>query len=326
MKLVRTLLTSLLILGCLAAPVETPKPVDPAFFGHMVQGEWVLDNGTLARPVTVYFSVLRLWDSRAVWWKMVNDTTALSANQLYAQSIGADVMFVFGEAPADALVAGKSKMPTMSAWLSFVSQISQSHVRYAEVFNEPAEGYWDGSPEELAMYSKPAYKLLKAAGITVLSPSFTSWNTQYGRAFITRFLAAGGGQWCDIIAFHAYEANGTNMYQDIVDLKAVLRSYGINKPIWNTEYNILPSDPALRNPYMAQSLVIQASLGVHGGIWNPETAEAANDYTDSTMRRVADMLIGSTVFPCSHSGESWTCPSTRGRISWTTTQPFPVIQ
>jgi hypothetical protein len=131
-----------------------PRPISPDFFGHMIQGEWILDDGSLARPVTVYFGVLRLWDSRAVWWKMENDPTALEANLLYAESVGADAMFVFGEPPQSAVVPGKSKMPTKDAWVSFVREIARERIRFVELWNEPAEGYWDGTPEELADYCR----------------------------------------------------------------------------------------------------------------------------------------------------------------------------
>jgi hypothetical protein len=139
-----------------------PRPITPDFFGHMVQGEWVLDDGTLARAVTVYFGVLRLWDSRAVWWKMETDPNALAANLRYAESVGADTMFVFGEPPQSAFAPGKLKMPTKDAWLAFVKQIARERIRYVELWNEPAEGYWDGTPEELAEYCRVAYPILES--------------------------------------------------------------------------------------------------------------------------------------------------------------------
>jgi hypothetical protein len=290
------------------------RPITPDFFGHMVQGEWVLDDGTLARPVTVYFGVLRLWDSRAVWWKMVNDPAALDANLRYAESVGADAMFVFGEAPQDALVVGRSKMPTREAWLSFVKEIARQRIRYVELWNEPAEGYWDGSPEELAEYCRLAYPILAASGKTVCSPSFTSWNASRGYEFFDRFLAAGGGEWCDEIAFHAYTESAGSLAGDIASLRELLKKHRVSRPIRNTEYNIVPSDPSLRSAYMAQSLLIQASLGVAGAVWDPETVEAANDYTDGTMRRVAEMLLGSTVGPITSAGGVSRCVVSRGGV------------
>jgi hypothetical protein len=284
-----------------------PRPVAPDFFGHMVQAEWVLDDGTLARPVSVYFGVLRLWDSRAVWWKMANDPAALPANLRYAESVGADTMFVFGEPPAMAVTPGTAHVPTKDAWLSFVGEIARQRIRYAELWNEPAEGYWDGTPEQLAEYCRWAYPLLAASGKTVLSPSFTSWQVQHGYEFFNRFLAAGGGEWCDEIAFHAYTSSPDFLKNDVASLRALLKMHGVARPIRNTEYNIVPSDPALRPAYMAQSLIIQASLGVSGAVWNPEPVEAANDYTDNTMRALADLLVGASVGEVRYVGRDRRC-------------------
>lgn len=300
------------------------------FFGTMIQAEWVTDDGDPGQAVTKFFGLLRLWDSRAVWHKMVTDTTALEANVRFAKSRSAEVMFTFGEAPTSALMPGKSKMPTMDAWVSFVREIAATDgIAYTELYNEPAEGYWDGSPEELAQYCRVGYVILKASGKPVLSPSFTSWGAQYGYTFFDRFLAAGGGESCDMIAFHAYQASPEIIYRDILNLRALLKKHGINKPIWNTEYNIVPDDVSLRPVYKAQSLILQASLGVVGAVWDPETQESANDYTDPTTQTVADWLIGATVGPLQRDNETRYVTVQRPgsidlELSWTE-QSFPVL-
>lgn len=306
------------------------RPITPDFFGHMVQGEWVLDDGTLARAVTVYFGVLRLWDSRAVWRKMENDPNALAANLLYAESVGADTMFVFGQPPTSALVPGKLKMPTKEAWLAFVKEIARQRIRFVELLNEPGEGEWDGTPEDLADYCRIGYGPLAASGKTVLSPSFTSWNTSRGYEFFDRFLAAQGGEWCDEIAFHAYSASPDSLAGDIASLRALLKKHRISKKIRNTEYNILPSDLSLRDAYMAQSLIIQGSLGVSGGTVNPEPNEALNDYTNDTQRRVADLLIGSSVGEVIYEGKARRCMLSRDgqpdrELVWTA-DSFPAFR
>lgn len=303
------------------------RKITPDFFGHMVQGEWVLDDGTLARPVTVYFGVLRLWDSRAVWWKMANDPNALSANLRYTESVGADTMFVFGEPPASALAPGKSKMPTKEAWLAFVRQIARERIRYVELWNEPAEGYWDGSPEELAEYCRLAYPILAATGKTVLSPSFTSWDS-YGYEFLDRFLAAGGGEWCDEVAGHFYCATPDIIKPKFLSLDEMLKKHRLSRRIRNTEYNVAPTDLSLRDAYMAQSLIIQASLGFSGAVVDPEPSEALNDYTNDTQRRVADLLIGASVGEVSYEGRVRRCALSKDgqadrELVWTP-DSFPV--
>jgi hypothetical protein len=252
---------------------------------------------------------------------MATDTNALPANLRYAESAGADVMFVFGEPPAEALAPGKSKMPTKGAWLAFVGQIARERIRYAELWNEPAEGYWDGTPEELAEYCRLAYPILSASGKTVLSPSLTSWDADPGYSFADRFLSAGGGEWCDEIAFHCYSRSPAALADGVASLRALLKRHRVSRPIRNTEYNIVPSDPTLRSAYIAQSLLIQASLGVVGAVWDPEPTVAANDYTDDTVRRVAQILLGASVGPITSANGVSRCLVSRDshdtELSWT---------
>jgi hypothetical protein len=241
-----------------------------------------------------------------------------------------EVMFTFGEPPASAIVPGKLKMPTMDAWIAFVREIATTPgIDYVELYNEPAEAYWDGTPEELAQYCRVGYIILKSAGKKVLSPSFTGWGASYGYTFFDRFLAAGGGDSCDVIAFHGYQATPEKIYGDILNLRTLLRRHRVDKPIWNTEYNVVPDDVSLRPAYKAQSLILQASLGVLGAVWDPETRDAANDYTDPTTQTVADWLIGATVGPLQRDGETRYVTVTRlgeidRELSWTE-QSFPVL-
>jgi hypothetical protein len=80
---------------------------------------------------------------------------------------------------------------------------------------------------------------------------------------------------------------------------------------------------------MAQSLLIQASLGVAGAVWDPETVEAANDYTDDTMRRVAELLLGASVGEIQYAGNVRRCTISKTgeldrEITWTD-KSFPVL-
>ena len=283
-----------LIAACNPDALWTPKPrpVGPEFFGHMVQGDWVQDDGTLCCPVTVYFGLLRLWDSRAVWWKMEQDTTALEANILYAERVDAQVMFTFGEPPVSACYPN-SKVPQPSAWAAFVRQtVTQAagRVKYWELWNEPAvTGYWDGTTEQLVEQSRVAYEIIKELqpDAVVLSPSMVQ-TEGYG-AFTDRYLA--GGESSDVIAFHAYADTPDAITPVIESLRASMRKYGVNKPIWNTEFAVVPKDSSLRNQYMEDAFRLQYEAGVQGAVWNAEVP-GAEDYTDGTMQRIADSMMG----------------------------------
>jgi hypothetical protein len=304
------------------------------FFGTMIQAEWITDSGELAQPVTKFFGLLRLWDSRAVWHKMETDTEALEANLRAAVGRDAEVMFTFGEPPASALLAGSSKVPTMDAWQAFVRRVvteSDGRISVYDGWNEPGiPPYWDGSPELLVEYERAKYLIIKelAPNSIVLSPSFTEFAMPRGIAFIDRYLAAGGGQWCDGISAHFYVAKPEHMIGDVAALRALMRKHGVDRPIWNTEYVIGPCELSLRPAYQAQSLIIQASLGIQCAVWNPEIP-GSEDYTDPTTQTVAGWLVGATVGPLERDGDTRYVKVQRPgeidlELSWTE-QSFPVF-
>jgi hypothetical protein len=247
--------------------------------GHMVQGDWIEPNEATAMEVSVYFELLRLWDSRAVWWKMENDAGALTDNIAFADSRKAKTMFTFGEPPLSALMPGKSKVPTMEAWVAFVDRIARSNVDVLEGWNEPMYAqYWDGTMEQLVELQRALYE--RRNGKLVLSPSFVRVELLDGQEFLERYVAAGGLQWCDAIAWHGY-------CEQAVDLKgqvAALRKVVGTKPLWNTEYVV-----GTGLSQMQESLMLQASLGVECAVWNAEMP-GSEDYTDATMLKTHELM------------------------------------
>ena len=288
-----------ILMACKAEKLEWPRElrphsIGPTFFGHMVQGDWVQDDGTLCCPVTCYFGLLRLWDSRAVWWKMVDDAAALEANLRYAERVGAQVMFTFGEPPAAACYPD-SKVPLPATWTTFVRDVvtqAAGRIKYWELWNEPAVGqYWDGTIEQLAAQSAAAYRIIKELepSAIVLSPSMTELGLARGVAFADRYLSAGGAKSCDVIAFHSYPTTPEELPLEIATLRSVMLMHGVDKPIWNTEFAVLPSEPSIRSEWMEKAYRLQADAGIAGAVWNAEIP-GAEDYTDDTMQRIAELL------------------------------------
>lgn len=253
--------------------------------GHQIQAEWIADDGSTYQPVTVYFDLLRLWDSRAVWHKMETDTLALEANIRFAQSRGAKVMFTFGEPPASAIFPGYSKVPTIDAWTAFVEQVvAVEGIDVFEGWNEPGyPQYWDGTPELLVAYQRILYTIAKERwpNKPVLSPSFTRVELPDGQAFLKRYASAGGLEWSDAVAWHGYAARSEDLRGQIDALRTLVGP----KPLWNTEY-VVGSGLS----QMQGSLLLQASLGIQCAIWNAEIP-GSEDYTDSTMQQVHDQFI-----------------------------------
>jgi hypothetical protein len=277
------------------------------FFGHMIQGEWVADDGTTYQPVSVFIGLLRTWDSRSVWKFMVRpdgsiDWSGLEANIAFAERVGAEVMFVFGAPPASSCVPGSDCVPTLDAWKEFVTQVvtkARGRIKYYELWNEPEIAmYWNHTAAELVDYARVAYQIIKAMqpDAIVLSPSMTELNQPWGAGFASGYFGSGGGEWCDGAVFHHYQDKPEKLLADWKVFSGILNSYKLsNLPVYNTEFNYVNKDVNLRNAYIAQFMLIAASLGIKGVVYDPETEEAANDYTDATAQKVADMILGSSV-------------------------------
>lgn len=252
--------------------------------GAMVQGDWIADDGSTYQPVTVYFDLLRLWDSRAVWHKMTTDLTALSANIKFARSRKAQVMFTFGEPPVEAVAPDFKRVPTIDAWTDFVElMVSVDGIDVFEGWNEPLyPQYWDGSPELLTAFQQVLYTIAKERwpNKPVLSPSFVRVELPDGQEFLKRYIVADGLQWCDALAWHGYCEHSEDLRGQI----ASLRSFVGAKPLWNTEY-VCGTGIA----QMKDSLMLQASLDVECAVWNAEMP-GFEDYTDPTMAKVRALL------------------------------------
>lgn len=253
--------------------------------GHQVQGDWIEPNGFTAMEVSVYFDLLRLWDSRAVWWKMETDSSALMDDLNFAETKSAKVMFTFGEPPTSALLEGYKKVPTMEAWEVFIRRViaeGKGRIDVFEGWNEPGyPHYWDGSPELLVPYQRRLLELVHelAPGKLVLSPSFVRVELPDGQAFLQRFKAAGGLNYCDAVAWHGYCEHSEDLRGQIASLRTFT-----DFPLWNTEYVV-----GTGLSQMQDSLMLQASLGIQCAVWNAEIS-GSEDYTDPTMQRVHDQL------------------------------------
>lgn len=266
---------------------EAAREEGRVILGHMVQGDWIEPNGFTAMEVSVYFDILRLWDSRAVWWKMETDLGALMDNLNFAERKNAKVMFTFGEPPASALLEGYKKVPTMEAWEAFIRRViaeGKGRIDVYEGWNEPGyPQYWDGTPEMLVPYQRRLFELVHelAPAKTVLSPSFVRVELADGQDYIRRFKAAGGLQWCDAFAWHGYAAKP----EDLRGQHASIRTF-TDLPLQNTEFVI---GSRFEPQAVIDAFMLMHDLGVECGVLNPEIP-GFEDYTDPTMQQVHDQL------------------------------------
>jgi Glycosyl hydrolase catalytic core len=320
------------------APAPKRKPIASTFFGHMIQGSWIQPDGALDHEVTVYVGLLRLWN--ATNWKYINPSPgvwnweAFDGWLAYGAKNQIPLMYTFGDAPAHALAQGKSFMPTDAALTDFVGRVvarAAGRIAFFEEWNEPGfQESYDGTPEELARQSRLEFDLITLAqpDAVIVAPSMTALGVEMGQAFADRyFAAAGSSPPFHATALHAYTAEPELIFGDWNAMQSLTRKHGLDQlPVFNTEFAIRVADPALQAAYIAQSYVIQASLGFESATWD---AEEVNDYTSDAMRRVADLLTGAVVGPLVISGNIRRVTLSRPNVPdvaliWTPTT-FPTI-
>jgi len=172
-------------------------------------------------------------------------------------------------------------------WAGFVSKMVKQYagrIDYWIVWNEPdidAGGSWStwaGSEEEYYQMLKAAYLAAKAANpaAKIIFGGTTFWaDSLVGRKlFLERVLeravldptARANNYYFDIVNLHIY-SKSQDMYDIPQSYREVLSSYGIEKPIWIGESNVVPwNDPAASLPpggYRA-TLEEQASFVIQG--------------------------------------------------------------
>jgi hypothetical protein len=129
---------------------------------------------------------------------------------------------------------------------------------------------WLGSEEEFAQLLKVGYLAAKRANpnVTVSFPGTSYW-VEYlvGRAqFYDRVMsilasdpdAAANGFFHDVVALNLYRAPD-DVFRIYTVFKGIQQAHGVNKPIWLTETNAMPSDDfSLRCPHADEA--IQTSM------------------------------------------------------------------
>ena len=150
-------------------------------------------------------------------------------------------------------------------------------VEYWEIYNEPdragdtASPAWGDDGDKYAAMLQVVYPAVKAANpnaqVVMGGIAYDAFEDQGGsfvRSFMDDVLAAGGGNYFDVMNFHAYpafnlnwvptEGDGPGLYEKTLAIRSKLQSYGFNKPIVVTEAGWHSSD----HPTVPGSQEIQA--------------------------------------------------------------------
>lgn len=182
------------------------------------------------------------------------------------------------DAPSDfPAMPGISGAPRdMGEWRTFVRTVAtryKGRIRNWEIWNEPNRAKdWTGDIPTMVEMAKEAYQILKEVdpSCVVVSPSATE---STGVSYLDAYLAAGGGNYADVIGYHFYV--GDDPPEAIVPLirqvEAVMRKRGVaTKPLWDTEGGWLKSPPLAPDAaaaYVARAEILNWASGVSRFYW-----------------------------------------------------------
>jgi len=233
----------------------------------------------------------RSWDSNGCSWRNVERTNGAYTWDRFnvaitsAKNNGSSIIIELGAGPDWATTlpgihpgyyAGYNPNPPANNadWGSWCTAVATNLLTlgcpgaYYEVWNEVNDptlvvgsGY-TGTVSELVALSHIARTNILAIDPTakIISPSIAGQdaidNGSICPVNMDAFLAAGGGQWCDIIAMHGYNSlaplyRPESIITFGVRAKALMKKYALTIPIWNTEWGF--------GPWMDSSLVVKTS-------------------------------------------------------------------
>jgi hypothetical protein len=247
---------------------------------------------------------------------------------------------------------GCAAPPSLEDWDNFVRALVSRYkgrISSYELWNEPnAGGYWTGTPEQMVQLAAHAYPIIKSidpeAIVTTPAASSTGWPLTHD-AWMEQYLAAGGGKYADVVAWHGYSGRNDRpalppeeLLTQIDQLRSVLRAHHLEHlPLWNTEGGWgrdtqLPEDT--QASFLVRWYLLQISDGIARAYWyqwdNPDWGTLWRE--DGGIRpagraytQLREWLAGTTAISrcAQHAGSTlWTCDLKKGteifRIAWST--------
>lgn len=251
---------------------------------------------------------------------------------------------------------GCAAPPNLDDWSAFVTTLVTRYkgkIQSYELWNEPnGSGFWTGSPKDMAELAARAYPIIKSvdpeALVTTPAVSSSGWPLSHD-AWLDQYLAAGGGKYADVIAWHGYAGRNDRpalpaegLSEQIQALKKVLAKHNLSKePIWNTEggwgKNAQLPDEKAQAAFLIKWYLINFTNGVARAYWyqwdNPDWGTLWHESSGITpagmaARQVFNWLDGVTAAaPCRqmHGSNIWACDLEKGktpyRVIWSASGP-----
>jgi len=246
---------------------------------------------------------------------------------------------------------GCAAPPNLDDWADFVTTLVTRYrgkISSYELWNEPnGSGFWTGNPQQMVDLAARAYPIIKSidpsAIVTTPAVSSSGWPLSHD-AWLDQYLAAGGGKFADVIAWHGYAGRNDRpalppegLSDQIQALRKVLAKHNESQlPIWNTEggwgKNAQLPDQNAQAAFLIKWYLINFTNRIARAYWyqwdNRDWGTLWQEGSGITpagraAQQVADWLDGTTaVAPCKQSRgtEIWECVLQKGstvdRVIW----------
>jgi hypothetical protein len=195
----------------------------------------------------------RIWDNYTTWklintadgvynWSRLDDVVNIAKDQR-----GKKLIYGIGCAPdwAAGSSTGGSQYnpnpPTEAAWIAWVTAVVTRYVGRIdayELWNEPNDTlFWIGTPAQMARLCQLAYPIIKSIDPNAIVVSPCPAGILSVPVF-AKLLDAGMGEYCDVLAFHAYSSSYQPEYARFVaeNYRGMADQKGYkDKRLWSTE-------------------------------------------------------------------------------------------
>jgi hypothetical protein len=262
---------------------------------------------------------IRIWNAYTAWYDInpapgVFDFYRLDQIVDHAASRGKRILITLGRTPtwasarpnevSKAMPGSAAEPANICDWEDYVRAVVMRYgtrVEGYEIWNEPGfsdfenvynedgsvKQYYSGSAASMVKLTQHARAIIKSIhpAALVVSPSVTCEGDGLGR--LGAFLAAGGGELCDVLGYHFYQPYPEDVIEELERLNHMQWSRGLSLPIWDTEIGYIldegdstpidsvyertswttPLSPRNAGIYCARAYILQLALGIKRVYW-----------------------------------------------------------
>lgn len=281
-----------------------PRVIGADYFGTHFHRLGRPERGAPATPWPAgMIGALRLWDSGTRWADIEPvegrfDFDRLDLHVALAEAQGVPVLLVLGSPArwASARPAedgpygpGSAAEPReLAQWDRYVTAVARRYrgrIAQYELWNEPyfndlpadrghPSAFFTGSVATMVELARRTRSALESAApqAKLLTPGFVGAANR-----LDLFLAAGGAQWIDGVAYHFYAEDDAGFVRLVADVRTVMARHGLARlPLYNTESGfalrgaegqpavagMAPIDRREAAVRLARSMVLGAFLGI----------------------------------------------------------------